>query len=143
MTGNVRKLSIVLLTAAFVAAALAMNFSKLIWQISRYRRPRAQDEVTSIQQRFEPVSRVLPPCKVVGYLTDVDSSSEATLTVARKEFAQIRYAVSPVLLVWGTGPDLVLGNLRKDSGRSDMIKKHRLAVEKDLGRGVLILKRRR
>ena len=106
-------LALVLLYAAVSAAQLA--YRAVQWPSEPGR-----DEISANDRRFVRLRSALPPGGEVGYLGDPEpvgptpgeANAAALLHFRRQLLAQ--YALAPVVLVPGTGPELVIGNFHEN-----------------------------
>lgn len=103
-----------------------------------------RDEISASDRRFAPLRSALPHGGVVGYVGDPEPAgptprearAAALLHFRRQLLAQ--YALAPVVLVQGTGPDLVVGNF-DGSAAPAVPPGFRVAAE--FGDGVVLFRR--
>ncbi|MGH9662524.1 MAG: hypothetical protein ACRD96_28505 [Bryobacteraceae bacterium] len=95
------------------------------------------DTVTLYEDRFASLRRELPAGRPAGYVTDLPPNENAAWT----ELRLVQYAVAPVVVVNRIEPGIVIGNFHTAEGMRQSIANHGLAVLKDLGKGVVMLRR--
>jgi hypothetical protein len=135
-----KRLMSIVLVVGFVLAALAINIEKFVEQISEYSQYRGQDEYNSIFLRYQMMSDALPPCKIAGYVSDLDPGAEPAR--AGLHFWMMRYALAPAVLVRGTQAEVIVVDLLDSSNRNGVIERHGLTVVKDFGSGLLLSRRK-
>jgi hypothetical protein len=102
------------------------------------------DEITSYEGRYQQLKQTLAPNIIVGYLSDPvppdlpRSESRAHF----KRFVLTQYALSPVIVVRSTEPDLVVGNFESHAHANTAADYH-LTLLHDFGNGVMLLRKKR
>jgi hypothetical protein len=97
---------------------------------------RRMDAISFDQLRFESVKRALPAHGVIGYLSDSDPFDEGT-----GDYYTTEYSLAPLQVSRGSDHDLVIGNFRDLYAAAALIRQNRLAIVRDFGSGVLLLRR--
>lgn len=91
------------------------------------------DEVTVYEGRFAELRKVLPGRGVVGY---VDDQSDAAS--AMKALFLTQYALTPVIVVRGAEPELVIGNFSRPGAEAGEGLPKNLVPIKNFGNGVVL-----
>ena len=118
--------------AVFVVIALQANIKHCWKGATLYNKQRGKDKISIYLNRFLALKQELPPCGVVGYLSDNPLTS--------KEFSLAQYALMPVIVDQTTGHPLVIGNFRSPTIDSTLVSEHGLELLKDFGNGVMLFK---
>ncbi len=93
------------------------------------------DHISLYEQRFRLLRPLLPRRGVVGYVSDRLEDEDAWY----RGWYLTQYALAPVIVVRGTNQPLIVGNFHAAIGR-DWFEAQRVALVKDLGQGVLLLR---
>ena len=96
----------------------------------------AQDEISRYEARFQLLRGTLPPEGVVGYLSEPRRPPHDLGW--SKGFFLTQYALSPLVVVDGTAPALVIGNF--PAGLTRYAPDPTLALVGDFGDGVLLFR---
>ena len=89
-------------------------------------------------ERFRGVRAALTPGTVLGYVTDLPPDNPMRQTV----WATARYAIAPAVLAREPGDlPLLLGDLKRTGNAAEFLTRSGLRIERDFGRGVLLLRR--
>ena len=121
-----------LVIAVFVVIALQANIKQCWKGVTLYNQRRGMDKISVYLKRFHALKQELPPCGVVGYLSDNPLTS--------KEFTLAQYAVMPVIVDQTTEHPLVIGNFRSPAIGSTLVSEHGLELLEDFGNGVMLFK---
>ncbi len=96
--------------------------------------------VSAALVRFAAVKARIPSGIPLGYLTDLPPGDRATLA-----FLLAQYALAPSALIRLPSdrmPELTVGDLTDSQRAAELAAAHRLAVQEDLGYGVILFRRR-
>ena len=96
----------------------------------------AQDEISRYEARFQLLRSALPPEGVVGYVSEPWRPPHDLDWL--KGFFLTQYALSPLVVVEGIAPALVIGNFPAGPGR--YAPDPTLALVRDFGDGVLLFR---
>jgi hypothetical protein len=121
--------------AVLVVAMVAFAGVALIYQESSP--TRAEDTASLNEVRFSELRQALPPRITMGYVSDIggaDFSNNAAYFLAQ-------YALAPVLLDPGINHDLIVGNFSSPAAIESALHEKNLAVVRDFGNGVLLLRK--
>jgi hypothetical protein len=118
----------------FVIVALQANVTQCHKEIVSFRKFQGKDEITNYERRFRALKNVLPPCGVVGYITDK--------TLTAKGFNLTQYALLPVVVERTTDRNLVVGNFHYPTINSAFYTKRNLELLNDFGNGVMLFRGR-
>ena len=118
-----------LVAAAALAAVLTVSNAGLPGE--------TPDAATAADARYAELHQALPARATLGYVSDMGGNNMA----ANGPFFQAQYALAPVLLQPGTGPELIVGNFSSPAAIEAALQQHRVAVVRDFGNGVLVLKK--
>lgn len=102
------------------------------------------DEITAYEARYQELKHTLPPEIVVGYLSD-PVPPDLPRSEGRthfKRFVLTQYALSPVIVVRSTEPDLVVGNFESHA-HADTAAAFQLTLVHDFGDGVMLFRKKR
>jgi len=117
---------------AWLLVAVAM-ISSLVMLSSASQPGDTADTASAADARYADLRQALPPVRVTfGYVSDLTGDAA---------FFQAQYALAPVLLERGTGHDLILGNFSSPAAIEKAVAEQHLSVYRDLGNGVLLLKK--
>jgi hypothetical protein len=95
------------------------------------------DWVTSNEHRFDELKKSLPPSGVVGYLSDLDlGGNEGSAAWYTAEYSLVPLRLSPEC-----DCESVIGNFTDSSVAPVVAKSRGLAIVRDFGRGVVLLRR--
>jgi len=95
------------------------------------------DAVTRLEQRFKPVAAELPRLSLVGYLSDEDTFS----TEGMRRYYLTQYCLAPMVVSRSLAVELLIGNFKTPERARELAHAHGLAIQKDFGGGLLILRR--
>lgn len=129
-----------LLLAAAMFAVSALSGSMRSGGLLRFVLNR-NDDVSKYEQRLAGLRETLPRRGAVGYLTDVASGEVMAKAKAMKSYYLTQYAVAPVVVVNSAEEDLLIGNFHTQRAYRRAISDPKLRVVKDLGNGVVLLRR--
>ena len=93
--------------------------------------------IRGAMERFAGLRQTVSENAVLGYLTDAEPGTLATVI-----FGTAQYALAPRLLEMDTQRDLVLGNFTKPLDFAGFGARYGLIVERDFGSGVVLFRRR-
>ncbi|HUV38512.1 MAG TPA: hypothetical protein VMY39_02815 [Planctomycetota bacterium] len=98
-------------------------------------KPGSVDRVTFYRARFDLLKRDLPPDAIVGYLTDQPPSPGTDLRLTQ-------YVLAPAIVRGTLKAEQVVGNFHDPQKAVLLLRKEGLAVIRDYGHGVFLLKGR-
>ena len=127
------RLRVISAVILLVGAALFSSY-RLLKGTSALSQKTGTDEVTAYEARFAPARQVLPQYGMVCYVPDYTSSD-----VAKKDFFLARYALAPLVVRNVPDCDPLIADF--PGGAPASFLNGRYAVLRDLGHGVLLLKR--
>ena len=98
------------------------------------------DDLSRHEVRLRNLRSALPPRGVVGYVTDPEElpTSRPADDLPARRFLWTRYVLSPVIVLQGQAPQLVVGNFYASTPSIPAS----LVVVKDFGEGVLLFRHR-
>ncbi|HEX6907803.1 MAG TPA: hypothetical protein VF154_14400 [Terriglobales bacterium] len=128
------RLRVISAVILLVGAALFSSYGLVKGTNSSSHR-RGSDEVTAYEARFAPARQVLPQYGIVCYVPDYTSSD-----AAKKDFFLARYALAPLVVRNVPDCDPLIGDF-PDGAPASFLSGGQYLVLRDLGHGVLLLKR--
>jgi GT2 family glycosyltransferase len=141
MTGLGTRVRVALLLILLYAGASTARWVHVA--AARHARP-GQDDISASDRRFRELRSALPAHGIVGYIGDPsllqrgpDEAKAAALLHFRR-YLLAQYALAPVLLTEGAGPELVVGNF--DPGDS-VAAPPGLHVFREFGDGIVLFRR--
>jgi len=128
------KLAILLLLLAVLISGTSMMREIQFLSPSRLQ----PDSVSSYQNRFEPLRRVLPRHGLIGYLGEERNLAES----ATGEYYIAQYALVPLVLAFNeTELPIVVGNFHTAASRARAKNKLGSSQQSDFGSGVILFQR--
>jgi glycosyltransferase involved in cell wall biosynthesis len=124
-------------------AALVMGLRVAAREVRGLRRAGGPDEITRYEARFQGLRQVLPASARVGYLTEPAAwmpGDDEGPRLAFKRLVLTQYALLPAILVPESGGALAVGNFDSLTA-ADSVATRGFTVVRDLGNGVLLLRR--
>jgi hypothetical protein len=118
----------------FVIIALQANLKQCRKEIRFFHELKGKDEISNYEKRFLSLKNVLPPCGVVGYITDE--------TLTAKGFSLTQYALLPVIVERTTDRHLVVGNFHNPTINAAFYSNRHLELLSDFGNGVMLFRGR-
>ncbi len=126
-------------TAVALALIIALGLLSAVWilasEAARFHGSPAKSPASELVERFELVRKDLSLRGVVGYVADDGKDADERAA----EFMLVQYALLPVIVVWETDRELVVGNFRDSAAGRRISESKGLTVLKDLGGGVMLL----
>ncbi|MHC4201904.1 MAG: hypothetical protein ACYSU0_18095 [Planctomycetota bacterium] len=122
-----------------MALIIALGLLSAVWilasEAARFQGSPANDPTSEFVERFERIKEDLSLRGVVGYIGDDAKGVDE----GAAEFALVQYALLPVIVVWETDRELVVGNFHDSAAGRGISESKGLTVLKDLGGGVMLL----
>jgi hypothetical protein len=97
-------------------------------------RRQGDDEVTFHEKRFRALKPLLPENAIIGYVSDMPGNA--------REYYETRYVLSPVRVALQKDYELFVGNFRDPANIPLVAQQEKLTVERDLGDGVVLLRKK-
>lgn len=99
------------------------------------------DGISTFEMRLDGLRRVMPPRGVIGYLSDPKAPRDDLAVAA--EYYLTQYSLAPVIVVRGADQRFVIGNFHRLPVDPAQFQPRGLALERDFGEGVVLLRRDR
>jgi hypothetical protein len=126
------------IAATIVVAQFVFTSFILFSKASEFpRRHDNLDSITSYENRFTELRRILPSRGVVGYATELPSDKILSDAGASAEYYITQYSLAPIILDNTKDHSLVVGNFHGPS-----ITEPGLALVRDFGNGVMLFGRK-
>jgi hypothetical protein len=119
-----------------LSVALFNGMKGLKDRVDTYSEVHGIEQVALYVDRFTPVKPMLPPGEVVGYISDEPQTDDFV-----RRFFLTRFALSPVELDAKAQHRVVLGDFIDPRNTPKAAAQLGLTVEKDFGKGVVLLRR--
>lgn len=124
-------------TLILLTVALLNGMKGLKDTVDTYSNVHGMEQVALYVERFAPVKPMLPPGEVVGYISDEPQTDDFV-----RRYFLTRFALSPVELDAKAQHSVVVGDFIDPGNASKAIAQLGLTVEKDFGKGVVLLRRK-
>jgi len=98
--------------------------------------PGATEQIPSFLARFNEIHKELPAHGEVGYINDATPDA----TVRQEEYYLTQYALAPTVVLDTPDQTLVVANFHQATDQA-LLKARHLAVVRDFGAGVLLLRK--
>ncbi|MBA4395766.1 MAG: hypothetical protein C0394_00025 [Syntrophus sp. (in: bacteria)] len=130
-----------------IAVAVYANLTLLYTRVHLYAELKQTDPVTIHEQRIEQIRKVLPPSKVLGYVTTVENEK---LLLKERSFLNVeflaqyyltQYTLAPVFVYNSPDYPLVVGNFLDGPADPAWIREKKLTPLHDFGDGLILYRK--
>lgn len=130
-----------------IAVAVYANLNLLYTRVPLYAELKQTDPVTIHEQRIEQIRRVLPPSKVLGYVTTVENEK---IFLDERNFLNVeflaqyyltQYTLAPVFVYNSSDYPLVVGNFLDGPADPAWIREKKLTPRHDFGDGLILYRK--
>ena len=124
-----------LLLFAYTSSAVLLKRS-----IAGEIKPQFNEEISSLEKKFEGVEAYLPSRGIIGYIDD-DENILKNVEAART-FILTQYILAPLIVVRDTDKKIILGNFHDSATGMKIAGKNDLICIEDFGNGLMLLEKR-
>lgn len=122
--------------------AIFTNSKFLIQAVKRMSKDIGSDWISSHEQRYAELRKLLPSRGVIGYVTDKKPEEIFYSFRTLKEYYLTQYALSPVIVVNSQEPKIIVSNFTASSSMAKFLNDRRFMLLKNFGDGVALFERR-